>query len=301
MPNYIDWNQGNESQHLSSQAPPAPDHNTSGSGGIFGPISAGMNMVYDQLTQGQQMDNQIELMDVAQQNQLELMAQQFQNQMGLNVQGHELQFQQWLRTNYPAQVEQMKKAGLNVGLMYGMKGGGGTTTGSQGGGSAAGGSAGLGMAPQRRKEMQLAEMMMGLQMDKLKADTKLVEAQADNESPTRKDGKTYQEIMKLQKENNILQKDINWYEKNNIAPSEYGIIKALQSARGIWADDVKEILGMTFKEKIQMLIDENLIDESEKGNLGLIYKWEKKNGRKWKGEYIPGLKETENLLFGEQN
>ena len=38
----------------------------------------------------------------------------------------------WKATNYPAQVEQMKLAGLNPGLIYGMSGGGGVTTGSSG-------------------------------------------------------------------------------------------------------------------------------------------------------------------------
>lgn len=39
----------------------------------------------------------------------------------------------WERTNYPAQRKQMEKAGLNVGLMYGMGGAGGATTGNAGG------------------------------------------------------------------------------------------------------------------------------------------------------------------------
>jgi hypothetical protein len=172
-------------------------NNTTNNGTNWGdPVTTLMGMGYDQLTMGQQNEQTEHFMGIQHQNNMEMMQQQFMNQTGLNIQGHQLQFEMWLKTNYPAQVEQMKKAGLNVGLMYGMKGGGGTTTGSQGGGSAAGGQAGLGMAPQRRKEMQVAELMMGLQMDKLKADTKLVEAQAENESGGEKD--------KLQEEVNAL-------------------------------------------------------------------------------------------------
>ena len=37
--------------------------------------------------------------------------------------------QMWRDTNYKAQADQMRKAGLNVGLMYGKGGGGGATTG----------------------------------------------------------------------------------------------------------------------------------------------------------------------------
>ena len=61
---------------------------------------------------------------------------QYENQRKLNQQGHDLQMDMWNKTNYKAQLEHMKGAGLNPGLMYGMGGGGGTTTGSQTGGSA---------------------------------------------------------------------------------------------------------------------------------------------------------------------
>lgn len=77
----------------------------------------------------------------AMQNQQKLMGIQTENQMKLNKQGFELQKAMWNETNYEAQMQKMREAGLNSSLMYGMKGGGGVTTGSQGGGSATGGSA----------------------------------------------------------------------------------------------------------------------------------------------------------------
>ena len=40
------------------------------------------------------------------------------------------QFEMWENTNYSAQVEQLKKAGLNPALLYGKGGGMGATTGS---------------------------------------------------------------------------------------------------------------------------------------------------------------------------
>lgn len=64
-----------------------------------------------------------------------LMDLQQQNQMELNKQGQQLQLDTWAKTNYPAQMEMLKKAGLNPSLMY-AKGGTGGTTGGQGGGSA---------------------------------------------------------------------------------------------------------------------------------------------------------------------
>ena len=70
----------------------------------------------------------------------ELMGMQFANQQALNKQGQELQMKTWRDTGYSAQMQMMKAAGLNPALMYGMRGGGGQTTGSQGGGSASGNS-----------------------------------------------------------------------------------------------------------------------------------------------------------------
>lgn len=49
------------------------------------------------------------------------------------AQSNDAQMDIWNRTNYSAQVEQMKKAGINPALLYGMSGGGGTTTGSPNG------------------------------------------------------------------------------------------------------------------------------------------------------------------------
>ena len=74
------------------------------------------------------------------------------------------QYEMWLKTNYPGQLEQMKKAGLSPGLMYGMSGGGGTTT---GGGIPSGSG---GQAPQGGNEI------IGLQL--MKAQKDLLEAQA---------------------------------------------------------------------------------------------------------------------------
>ncbi len=72
-------------------------------------------------------------------NAREMMTLQTTNQKQLNQQGYELQKKMWEETNYPAQVKMLKEAGLNAGLMYGMSGGGGTTTGSQTEGSATNG------------------------------------------------------------------------------------------------------------------------------------------------------------------
>lgn len=80
------------------------------------------------------------------------------------------QLQMWKDTNYPAQVEQLEKAGLNPGLLYSKGGGGGTTTGS---------GAATVNAPQAPhgggENMGMAMSMM--QMQNMKAQRELIEAE----------------------------------------------------------------------------------------------------------------------------
>lgn len=87
------------------------------------------------------------------------------------------QMEMWEKTNYDAQVKQMKKAGINPGLMYAKGGAGGTT-------QVATGSAGMpnpqytGVTKSKGMElgMQLAERV--ITMKNLEADTKAKEADA---------------------------------------------------------------------------------------------------------------------------
>lgn len=55
---------------------------------------------------------------------------QVQSQKELADYQQQQQLEMWKATNYPAQIEQMKQAGLNPALQYGMGGGGGTTAGT---------------------------------------------------------------------------------------------------------------------------------------------------------------------------
>jgi hypothetical protein len=119
------------------------------------------------------------------------MGLQQQNQMELNKQGNQLQMDMWNKTNYGAQKQKMKEAGLNAGLMYGMSGGGGTTTGSQSGGAAASGSA---AAPQALEINQsLQNSLLQAQKENIDADTANKKAQKDTE--VQKSGLTLQQAM----------------------------------------------------------------------------------------------------------
>ena len=59
----------------------------------------------------------------------------------ISIQKHQLEM--WEKTNYPAQVAQMRKAGLNPALMYGQAGAGGQL----GGTAPSGGEGASGMNP----------------------------------------------------------------------------------------------------------------------------------------------------------
>lgn len=133
-------------------------------------VDAGMGLILGGINDRRQLRQQQKLQEMQMQGSKEMMDYQMQKQ-----------YDMWLRTNYNAQKQQLKEAGLNPGLMYGMSGGGGTTT-----GNASAGVSGA-TAPSGGREVQ--DMMgMGLQRTStvalidaqrknIEADTKLKESQ----------------------------------------------------------------------------------------------------------------------------
>lgn len=104
---------------------------------------------------------------------------QQQNQMALNEQGKQLSMDMWNETNYEAQMEHMKAAGLNPSLMYGQGGGGGTTASAGSGGSASGGGT---IQPQSMMDIGAIDGMMKMaQIKNIDADTKYKEEQTGGE------------------------------------------------------------------------------------------------------------------------
>ena len=94
-------------------------------------------------------------------------------QKDLTDYNQEKAYQMWQKTNYEAQVEQLKKAGLNAGLLYGMGGAGGATA------NVTAGSVTGGQAPQGGREVQDL-MGIGLQAELLKAQKENIQADTAN-------------------------------------------------------------------------------------------------------------------------
>ena len=147
-------------------------------------------------------------------NQLTLMKKQHEyNEKSANV-AQARAYEMWEKTNYAAQIEQMKKAGLSPGLMYGQAGaGGGTVSGAQGQGTS--------QPTDRSIEMKLRGQEMGLQLANLASQIKLNESQANkNNAEADKTAGVDTELAKTSIENLISQtkneKDRNvliWAEK----------------------------------------------------------------------------------------
>jgi hypothetical protein len=176
----------------------------------------------------------------------ELMGMQFRNQLGLNKQGHEMQMDMWNKTNYGAQVDHMLEAGLNPALMYGSAGQGGTT-GSQGGGSASMGQA------QQMKMMDMQNLLLGAQVEKLNAETNNIKKDTEKKGGELdnliKTGKLIdaQEIKTINEgelkgfEADIKEIDKNWLKENNLSTMSIKELKLINEATG---GSLGELMGL---------------------------------------------------------
>lgn len=124
-------------------------------------ISGGMGMMLSSINDSRQVRQQRRLQDL-----------QIEGQQRMTDYNMRKQLEMWKATSYPAQLEMMKKAGINPALMYGQGGGGGTTVGS------ATGNVTGGQAPAGGREIQ--DMMgMGMQLQLMNAQKRVLETQAE--------------------------------------------------------------------------------------------------------------------------
>lgn len=153
-------------------------------------IGAGMGLLLANYNDKRQLKQQGKLQELQMRGSKEMMDYQ-------QAQSYDM----WQKTNYKAQMEQLKKAGLNPALMYGMGGGGGGTM-SSGNAQVSGGNAAAGGGEvQAMMGLQLQNKMMQAQIENIKADT----TQKLNTTPSKDQGQ--QEITnRLQEQilNNVI-------------------------------------------------------------------------------------------------
>lgn len=134
-----------------------------------GLIGAGMGLILQKHNDRRQIN---------QQRKLTQMQEEANKRMG--VFNREQQLQMWKDTNYAPQMKELEKAGLNPGLIYGMGGAGGATTGNPGGAGVSGASAPMGGG-------EIMGMMMNkAQIDLIKAQTENIKADTTNKPLTGK-------------------------------------------------------------------------------------------------------------------
>ncbi|AXH74402.1 MAG: DNA pilot protein [Microviridae sp.] len=191
---------------------------------------------------------------------------QIAGQMQLTDYNKQKQLELWNETNYPAQMEQLKKAGLNPGLMYGEGGGGGTTanvnTGSISGAN----------APQGGREVQ--DMIgMGIQLQLLQAQKANIEADTKNkEAATANLPKTGANIEASTA--SLLQGIENAKAQKELTEVQTEISRIDEDIKGATQNASKAMVMTTLRqatETLQMLTNEKIIsDETRNTKIELV-------------------------------
>lgn len=155
--------------------------------------------------------------------------QQLKGQKEALAQQNAAQLEMWNATNYGAQMKHLKEAGLNPGLLYGMGGAGGATTGnasamptSQGGhGMDIAGAAQLALLKAQRENIEADTVKKKVEAEKTAGvDTELGKGQVANLAQQTKNAELQNEIMGIDKRIKALQEDIldatQYYEMGKV-------------------------------------------------------------------------------------
>lgn len=237
-------------------------------GGIFGLALGGIN-------DRRQIRQQQKLQDMQIAGQKEMGNFNYAQQMNL-----------WNETNYKAQVEQLKKAGLNPGLLYGMGGAGGATTAAQSG-NVAGASAPTG-GGEAMGIIGMTQLTMA-QRDLLKAQKRNVDADTQNKLTENPNIPLKGENLKADTENKITQNAILEIENDikgrtsNMAVAMIATTLREATERLQITTNEKKISEATLSDQIKILKGEAISiflknaqtkEETRKIAIELSQKWE---------------------------
>lgn len=239
-----------------------------------------------------------------------------QQQLGLDFQKmnrqHELALDMWEKTNAPAQVEQLRKAGLNVGMMYGGSGPGGTT---------GPGATGVSQPGARDQSDILGLQMINAQRNLIQAQTEKTQAEAKkisgvdtSEAETRiasltqgiQNQKAQERLTTIQGNIAEIEQDLDTETYEDVAATiRYTARRSLKEL-GILSNE-KDISDATVKEKIGIVQGEllglGLANELKREQIDLTAEQTKKVvadiAQGWKGLSIQQQNAITNMVNSE--
>lgn len=212
-------------------------------GGILNQIiGAGMGMALGNWNDERQLRQQGRLMN-----------QQIIGQKEMTDYQNKAALQMWKDTNYWAQVEEMKKAGLNPALLYGMGGGGGATAHSASGNVTGGNAPTGGQEVIQGVGMGIQTALMDAQRKNIEADTKLKEATAEKTSGVDTE-KTTAETTVIKATNELQKMDITLHEQTLWERINEIVSRSIeQQEKGIMAGMDREIKDKTIQDNIDII------------------------------------------------
>lgn len=231
--------------------------------GLGGPvIGAGMGLLLADYNDRRQYNQQAKLQHLQMQGSKEMTDYQLQKQLEL-----------WEKTGYGAQIQQMKKAGINPALMYQSGGPGGST-------SLAAGQVSGADAPRGGGEM-MGLMGMGMQYQLLKAQKENIQADTANKKAQNPNYSKEGKKIDAETENALLQGIIlkyggneaqrQWTINKELSTQEYGAKSDELEARSAAANNIIKLsedgtLQQLSHEELQKLLKGNkLINEQING------------------------------------
>lgn len=221
--------------------------NTAGNslaGGLGGSLGSQLGYALGNLTgynerlRKDQINQQQKLTDMQQRSNSQLMGESYEHQLDM-----------WNKTNYPAQVEQLKKAGLNPALMYGHAGAGGTT----GGGNASVG-AGDAANTAATQNANTQQTMGGLAMMKASSEIDLNKAQAEK---LRADAQTSNELRPWTTEETKQRGKSTWYDNQRKAWENEGGSNATSTKNAKYGEGGISATGLYNLQKVAELTETN--------------------------------------------
>lgn len=214
----------------------------------------GMQVAGGAISEGYGMLDEAIMGDKRRRNQLE-------QQKKLNQQQYDMNMKMWEETNYAAQMEQIKKAGLNPAMIYAGGGDGGST--GNIGTSQASDEAEQSKAQSAKQGIGIESAMMQAQIENLEANTRKTNVEADRSAGIETE-EIQASINNLLQETNNKQLQAKGLEIDN----EYKLIesKILRDTSNAQIESIVNAVEKQ-KEEIRRLINENDITEETKNEI----------------------------------